>query len=288
MGKPRRSSSILNLPSSSNSKLSIPDSTNSSDACTNLVRKRKRQETAKASGVQTRSEIANDFTEPEQCRKRIWGKQRVVLSTSSLTADKTQLDKVASSTAWTCPLCKIEFQGKASTVYSKRRHHIHTRHKDAEYKLFLQRPLIQVCIASEHIAPAERGWSCPFCEVGLPSLPKRAANLAVSHHHRTAHPEVDKNPWKSAMVSLWSSGVKKPRVGSMQRTKAESFRKETWSTHDLIEVKASTEKAKAYRNTSQWYCLGCAAKVGGYGGNNVVKNQKLTCDQVKQLPQTVY
>lgn len=188
-------------------------------------------------------------------------------------------------TVWNCPLCKINFQGTAQQVYNCKRRHIQTRHPSEKYSVFIGKAQITVCEASENLPADQIAWQCPCCPRALPALPKRAAHLAVSAHRRKFHPDLTTREWRSRMVSLWAKGVKKPRVSQKQREFAAKKRRRLWKTHEVVEVVDSSEKARHYRHTAQFWCIACASRVGGYGGNNRVMSEKLTCAKAKKLPQ---
>ena len=83
---------------------------------------------------------------------------------------------------WKCPICQREITGKAEQVASRKREHVKTRHPDHKYETVISRPKSIICETSEDIPQEQRAWQCPLCSRGLPSLPRRAAMLAVSAH----------------------------------------------------------------------------------------------------------
>ena len=88
---------------------------------------------------------------------------------------------------------------------------------------------------------------------------------------------------------LWSRfgpvGSKNPKVARQSRIKAEKLRKKLWPGHDLVEVYCQCPKASFHRNPTQFWCVGCTAKLAGYGGGSRPRDEKLTCHQVKKLAQ---
>ena len=186
---------------------------------------------------------------------------------------------------WKCPICQLEITGKTEQVASRKREHVKTKHPDRKYETVISRPKIIVCEASEDIPQEQSAWNCPLCNRGLPSLPRRAAMLAVSAHRKKFHAEITTKEWKSRMVSLWAKGVRKPLVAKRSREKAEQSRADKWPSHDLVEIRITSERALKFRNPRQFWCLGCMAKLAGYGaGNSRPKIEGLTCTDTRNLP----
>lgn len=191
----------------------------------------------------------------------------------------------ASQVTWSCPLCKYEVHGTTKAIYPQKRHHVQTRHPLEKYENLIGKAQITVATPSADLPADARAWKCPLCPKALPALPKRETHLAVSRHRRDEHPEINTKDWKSAMVKVWARGVKKPKVARQSRTKAEKLRKKLWPGHDLVEVYCQCPKASFHRNPTQFWCVGCTAKLAGYGGGSRPRDEKLTCHQVKKLAQ---
>ena len=191
----------------------------------------------------------------------------------------------ASQVTWSCPLCKYDAHGTTKAIYPQKRHHVQTRHPLEKYGNLIGKAQITVATPSADLPADARAWKCPLCPKALPALPKRETHLAISRHRREEHPEINTKDWKSAMVKVWARGVKKPKVARQSRTKADKLRKKLWPSHDLVEVYCQCPKASFHRNPTQFWCVGCMAKLAGYGGGSRPRDEKLTCHQVKKLAQ---
>ena len=191
----------------------------------------------------------------------------------------------ASQVTWSCPLCKYDAHGTTKAIYPQKRHHVQTRHPLEKYGNLIGKAQITVATPSADLPADARAWKCPLCPKAFPALPKRETHLAVSRHRREEHPEINTKDWKSAMVKVWARGVKKPKVARQSRTKADKLRKKLWPSHDLVEVYCQCPKASFHRNPTQFWCVGCMAKLAGYGGGSRPRDEKLTCHQVKKLAQ---
>ena len=95
---------------------------------------------------------------------------------------------------WTCPHCTMELTAPSGLALSRlRSKHLATLHPGvvtpAVYQLRDVRGTVE---PSESIALADRGWSCPFCPVGLPhGLPRHMQSTAITKHFQTKHARRD-------------------------------------------------------------------------------------------------
>ena len=86
------------------------------------------------------------------------------------------------------------------------------------------------------------------------------------------------------MVSLWAKGVRKPLVAKRSREKAEQSRADKWPSHDLVEIRITSERALKFRNPRQFWCLVCMAKMAGYGAGNSRPKIEGACTETRNLP----
>lgn len=171
------------------------------------------------------------------------------------------------------------------SVSWRKRKHVTTRHPEVPYKLVIQRPKIVAVTATESLPIEQRAWQCPYCPAGLPMLAtRRDTHVAVENHRRTCHPEVDTKEWKRDQTRVWAKGVKKPKVSELQLKNHDVRRQQKWPSHDLVAIYNTSEKAAKSRHVKEFWCLSCLGKLAGYGGNCVIRNQQLSCQQAKELP----
>ena len=189
--------------------------------------------------------------------------------------------------SWQCPICFMDFQGTATSVSCQKRKHVATRHPEVPYKLVIQRPKILAATATEALPTEQRAWQCPYCPAGLPMLAtRRDRHVAVESRRKTCHPEVDTKTWKRDQTRVWAKGVKKPKESAMQLNIHDARRQQKWPSHDLVAIYNTSEKAAKSRHGKEFWCRNCLGKLAGYGGNNVIRDKQLSCQQAQSLPGT--
>ncbi len=115
---------------------------------------------------------------------------------------------------------------------------------------------------------------------------RRDRHVAVENHRKTCHPEVDTKTWKRNQTRVWAKGVKKPKVSVMQLNIHDARRQQKWPSHDLVAIYKTSEKAAKSRHGKEFWCRNCLGKLAGYGGNNVIRDKQLSCQQAQSLPGT--
>ena len=146
--------------------------------------------------------------------------------------------------------------------------------------------VIKVIKADKNLPKDQREWECPMCTAALPKQAKRARQLAVSAHRNAFHPEVDTPTWRGLMVSKAIRGrPKSAKVREQSKARGFAFRAKQFRTHNLVEVPANQKRAGKHRRPSEFWCVTCLTKLGGYGGGSRARQEKLTCAKTRKLPQ---
>lgn len=83
--------------------------------------------------------------------------------------------------AWTCPICKTEFNGTYGSVMGSRRFHWRTKHPDMPSTM-IHKEAPTVVAVSFSLPEGEKAWICPLCPAALPSLPTVDRKRAVRDH----------------------------------------------------------------------------------------------------------
>jgi hypothetical protein len=92
---------------------------------------------------------------------------------------------------WTCGICQLQLTAHSRPALSKQRAaHVASRHKGHHKEAGELREKLEVVAASESLPVAERAWSCPYCNVGLPFLSKHLLALSKAAHMTKAHSKV--------------------------------------------------------------------------------------------------
>ena len=116
-------------------------------------------------------------------------------------------------------------------------------------------------------------------------LPSSSRHEAVAAHRAKCHPKVPIKKWIAAMVSKRHTGTKKPETSEPTRARADAFRAKFFKSHQVVEIPSPCPGAAKFRRSSDFWCVACLTKVGGYGGGSRVRHEKLTCRQSQKLPQ---
>ena len=152
------------------------------------------------------------------------------------------------------------------------------------WRSWLSRPFIAIIKATKTLPEDERKWQCPLCDAALPQQAQRPRQRSVQAHRLQCHPKVPIQKWKKALASQKFKGKAKTQtlVDACKRRGIE-YRKRQFPSHDIVEIICQDGKAKKHRRTSQFWCMGCATKLGGYGGGSKTRHDKLTCKQSQKL-----
>ena len=187
---------------------------------------------------------------------------------------------------WVCPICGIVRKGvDYAQLAHLRRSHGKGCHPEVPWSFFLTRDFIKVVEASEDLSEAERDWQCPLCLAALPKQAQWPRHKAVATHRAKCHPKVPIKKWIAAMVSKRHKGTKKPETSEPTRARADAFRAKFFKSHQVVEIPSPCPGAAKFRRSSEFWCVVCLTKVGGYGGGCRVRHEKLTCRQSQKLPQ---
>ena len=188
-------------------------------------------------------------------------------------------DSQTSKHSWFCPVChkciNCQTQGGLSCA---KRHHLKTRHPSFNKQLVNHKLRPTVFEPSPLIPPDQRGWSCPICDVGLPSLPNQDRLRAIRKH-------CEKHPGETPF-SLYA----KSQRGKPKRSTANALvtahaieRKKRWRSHEVVSVSIAKEERKNDSDRGNaHYCKKCLGQLG----KKQFRIHDLSCFQTKQAIKT--
>ena len=162
-------------------------------------------------------------------------------------------------TSWTCPKCTTVFEGTHASVTGKKHHHWRTRHSDMPQHLIM-RQRSTIIAASADLPEDQRGWSCPLCPAGLPSLSTWDRQNAIKQHIKDCHPEET----LQSIYDLRRPKIAKPGVRKHNHEKYARARNKLHKTHDIVAVEPTERNAKGRKRHKgrRFYCKKCLALIG--------------------------
>ena len=204
--------------------------------------------------------------------RRVPAKTKQEKARRAIEREKARKQKHAQPSSWTCPVpnCEWTTTGTYAGVIAGKHWHGKHRHPEMSKKIFASRePQAAAIPTSAWLPPDQRGWECPICKEGLPSLEKGLQLRSIKQHCLDSHP-------KETPHSLYCKRQKnQPKAGTsayLKKAHAEA-RAKNFPTHDIVEV-TPHEKVLAGWRGSLYYCTKCLSTIGK---NN--EASKLTCQE---------
>ena len=172
--------------------------------------------------------------------------------------------------AWTCPICKTEFNGTYGSVMGSRRFHWRTKHPDMPSTM-IRKEAPTVVAVSFSLPEGEKAWICPLCPAALPSLPTVDKKRAVRDHISKSH----KGETLQSLYNRQRCKIKKPGVSAAQTAKFATKRLKVLKGHRPVRVEPTERMQREKRGSHFYYCANCLQRIIKDGPNN----WNLTCRQ---------
>lgn len=87
-----------------------------------------------------------------------------------------------------CPIYELRISDVDGKMFYTRRYpYCKRRHPDIDLSAAYKTDNIQPIAATSEIGRIERGWSCPLCNAGLPTLEMYTKQIAIRKHREEAH-----------------------------------------------------------------------------------------------------